>query len=310
MARGKNNNNKAQKQAKTSEPETPAKPLKVEPPPKSTTPQTESTSPPPPLKEEPAQDIVKPDSSTPPVPDKPRSTTVVPQGSSFGMTLGILASMKTEFRQLEESLLFMHDQTSSRALLSGQDLEKELRIVEKQLRDLEKKMIDGEEEITLIYGKVHGETLKQELHHHVMTVYGDMIEDAVKEQVAACLAVEMPQELQDEVARTKTELDEAQRLLHNAQSQAANELLRENENEKMSTIYTNDGQIHEKYPKTLKELFGLEDAVVRELLIAYQVHEVTESKLENLNRFIQFCGVQYQMDDDDQVKLVKPAERS
>ena len=43
-----------------------------------------------------------------------------------------------------------------------------------------------------------------------------MIEDAVKEQVAACLAVEIPQELQDEVARTKTELDEAQRLLHNA----------------------------------------------------------------------------------------------
>lgn len=43
-----------------------------------------------------------------------------------------------------------------------------------------------------------------------------MIDKVVQEQVAACLAAEIPQEVQDEVARTKAELDIAQRELHNS----------------------------------------------------------------------------------------------
>ncbi|KDQ28282.1 hypothetical protein PLEOSDRAFT_1089657 [Pleurotus ostreatus PC15] len=141
-------------------------------------------------------------------------------------------------------------------------------------------------------------------------MHQDMIDKIVQEQVAACLAAEIPQEVQDEVARTKAELDIVQRELHNSQSQAANEFLREGGDEKINTIFMSNGEVSSKFPATLKELFALDGATVRQLLDEYDIPVITESRAGNLNQFIQFCGVQYQMDDDDQIKLAKPSDRS
>ncbi len=75
-----------------------------------------------------------------------------------------------------------------------------------------------------------------------------------------------------------------------------------------------NGEVSSRFPTTLKELFALDGtsatlvlslkltgrriisgATVRQLLDEYEIPIITESREGNLNQFIQFCGVQYQM---------------
>lgn len=81
----------------------------------------------------------------------------------------------------------------------------------------------------------------------------------------------------------------------------------------MNAILMSNGEISSRFPATLKELFALDGtcalvlsseltgpcfisgATVRQLLDEYEIPIITESREGNLNQFIQFCGVQYQM---------------
>ncbi|KAL4263884.1 hypothetical protein AB1N83_004956 [Pleurotus pulmonarius] len=240
------------------------------------------------------------------------TATAVPTNTSatFNATLGILAGMKEEFKTLESSLTDVHDLTSNHRLLDGQEIEKELQMIRHQLEGVETTMKNEVEVIELLFDKHKGTKLREAVRDQIVATYQDMIDKIVQEQVAACLAAEIPQEVQDEVARTKAELDIVQRELHNSQSQAANEFLREGGDEKINTIFMGNGEVSSRFPATLKELFALDGATVRQLLDEYEVPIITESREGNLNQFIQFCGVQYQMDDDDQIKLAKPTDRS
>ncbi|KAJ8697036.1 hypothetical protein PTI98_006845 [Pleurotus ostreatus] len=225
--------------------------------------------------------------------------------ATFSATLDIFARMKGEFKTLESSLTDMHDLTSNHRLLDGQEVEKDLQMIRRQLEGVEASMKDGIEEIELLFDKLKDTKLRQALRDQIVAMHQDMIDKIVQEQVAACLAAEIPQEVQDEVARTKAELDIVQRELHNSQSQAANEFLREGGDEKINTIFMSNGEVSSKFPATLKELFALDGATVRQLLDEYDIPVITESRAGNLNQFIQFCGVQYQM-----IKLAKPSDRS
>ncbi|KAF8070393.1 hypothetical protein FPV67DRAFT_1487212 [Lyophyllum atratum] len=106
----------------------------------------------------------------------------------------------------------------------------------------------------------------------------------------------IPQNLQDEVAIQKSELDELRIQLHNSESRRANGALRSNQSdESLREIYMSNGKVSNRYPKSLKDLFELDFETSKVLMMDYEIPDVSEARDRNLNRFMQFCGVSYQM---------------
>jgi hypothetical protein len=57
-----------------------------------------------------------------------------------------------------------------------------------------------------------------------------------------------------------------------------------------------DGSVSERFPKDLKSLFSLDANTVKALMNDYELPNPSNSnKDHNLNRFMQFCGVRYQL---------------
>jgi len=57
-----------------------------------------------------------------------------------------------------------------------------------------------------------------------------------------------------------------------------------------------DGMVSRHYPKDLKSLFMLDAETTKALLSDYEVPASdSDSQDHNLNRFMYFCGVQYQL---------------
>ncbi|CAK5266098.1 unnamed protein product [Mycena citricolor] len=102
-----------------------------------------------------------------------------------------------------------------------------------------------------------------------------IVDQLVDEQVAACLATHIPQELQDQVAEQQKELEELHRDLHNSESRRANAALRtSHEDDSLNTILKQD---------------------CTDLMTEYEIPLVSDSREWNLNRLMQFLGVKYQM---------------
>lgn len=49
------------------------------------------------------------------------------------------------------------------------------------------------------------------------------------------------------------------------------------------------------FPRDLSQLFGLDDDAAMELNDQYGLTDIVEGKERNLNRFMQLCGISYQM---------------
>jgi len=119
----------------------------------------------------------------------------------------------------------------------------------------------------------------------------------VKEQVALNLLEHVPESLQADLAMRKRQLEEVQQALHNSESRRANAELRSgNTDGTLHTIYRSDGEISPLFPEDLSSLFALDGDTAKRLLMEYEQGPITsDSRESNLNRFIQFCGVLYQV---------------
>jgi len=57
-----------------------------------------------------------------------------------------------------------------------------------------------------------------------------------------------------------------------------------------------DGTVSRHYPKDLKSLFMLDAETTKALLFDYKLpNSDSNSQDHNLNRFMHFCGIQYQL---------------
>jgi hypothetical protein len=122
------------------------------------------------------------------------------------------------------------------------------------------------------------------------------IDKMVEQQVAEDLKKHIPQDLQDQLAESKQKLEELQRALHNSESLRANANLGEAELDGiLHTIYPPKGEISSMFPRDLNALFNMDGENCKQLLANYGISEVSDSGEKNLNRFIQLCGVPYQL---------------
>ncbi|PPQ64554.1 hypothetical protein CVT24_008456 [Panaeolus cyanescens] len=126
----------------------------------------------------------------------------------------------------------------------------------------------------------------------------DQIDELVKAHVAECLRAHIPQDLQDEIATSKRELERLTHSLHNSESRRANADLRSDKPDSLLATMkmAEDGKVSTRYPKDLKELFGLDNNTTLALMSDYDIERSPgSSEIVNLNKFIHFCGVRYQL---------------
>ncbi|KAF8220581.1 hypothetical protein L208DRAFT_1333016, partial [Tricholoma matsutake] len=164
-----------------------------------------------------------------------------------------------------------------------------------QMEDQERMHTEGIAEIHLILNKHLQTQFFEHLKEQAQQEIDREIHELVRDQVALCLEAHISQELQDEVARNRRELEDLRLQLHNSESRRANSLLRSNQpNDPLHTIYTSNGQVSAHFPKSLGDLFNLDAETCRCLVLDYEL-PVSDSRDRNLNLFMRFCGVGYQV---------------
>jgi len=209
-------------------------------------------------------------------------------------TVGV---MQGSLDALQDVLQNLTDQTLYPGLTENSKLSKELAEIRKGLESVDVKHAYGQEEIGLLMDKLMKEQAIDELRGQVNKEITLNMDKLVKEEVEAYLQNTIPLNLQQDVQKSKKELDEVSRELHNSESKRMNALLREkNRHEPIHTIFRSNGTISEHFPKTLEDLFNIDASTCKALVNDYDIESPDgTSKDGNLNRFMQFCGVQFQM---------------
>ncbi|KAF5343879.1 hypothetical protein D9757_014108 [Collybiopsis confluens] len=205
----------------------------------------------------------------------------------------------------------LESQAMDQGLLNNNQFGEELQKIRQGLDDIDKGQTNGIQEIHRKYpgpeclwnAQFVVVIMEDMLKHKALDVIRKQVDDEIKdklglliqEEVQEYLKQEMPSKLGKDLQKMNTELDELHRDLHNSESKRMNSFLREkNPHEPLQTICKSDGKVSEYFPKTLDELFNLDDKACKALVQDYGL-EVSSSKDGNLNRFMVFAGVQYQM---------------
>ncbi|KAK7691344.1 hypothetical protein QCA50_004739 [Cerrena zonata] len=171
-----------------------------------------------------------------------------------------------------------------------------LKKIRKELDDQQKKQEYQIQEIQVLLQKA----LEHDVIEHLRTLVEagvlKQIDELVKEQVAAQLPSYFPNGLQEQLDRHMLELDEVNRALHNSESRRANAQLRSSHlKDPLHTIYKSDGTISPHFPRDVSSLFNMDAETAKELCQEYGLTDLTDIRERNINRFMQFCGMSYQL---------------
>ncbi|KAG8864541.1 hypothetical protein FRB96_005044 [Tulasnella sp. 330] len=144
------------------------------------------------------------------------------------------------------------------------------------------------------------DVLKDEIVPHIRTKMdhgiANELEKSVKSGISREVARNIPQRLQDQIIEDSQQLMDLEINLHNSEARRANALIRSNHlNDPLHPLLTSEGVVSPGFPRDLSQLFGLDDDAAMELNDQYGLTDIVEGKERNLNRFMQLCGISYQM---------------
>ncbi|TFK74691.1 hypothetical protein BDN72DRAFT_672303 [Pluteus cervinus] len=122
------------------------------------------------------------------------------------------------------------------------------------------------------------------------------INKLVKQEVEAYLNSAMPDDVRNEVEAAEKDLVKAQCELQNLESRRLNGRLKKRHGKRpLHPIYMKNGEISINFPKTFDQLTDLNDVNCKALIQDYELPPQADAPhKENLNRFMLFCGVEYQ----------------
>ncbi|KAI0343513.1 hypothetical protein BDW22DRAFT_1428102 [Trametopsis cervina] len=208
-----------------------------------------------------------------------------------------IALMKASLGNLGHVFDTIGQQTTQMIQIGGElETAQHLNKVRREMEESGRKQEASIEEIKALLENALQHEIIEHLRELIEAGVMEQIDDIVQEQVAAELPRLIPQSLQDEVANHQRQLEDVQKALHNSESRRANALLRTTKlTEPLHTIYKHDGTISSLFPKSLQTLFAMDSESAQQLLEEYGMSDISESRERNLNRFMQFCGVTYQL---------------
>lgn len=172
-----------------------------------------------------------------------------------------------------------------------------------QIASLKRHMLSGDskhqqkiDEIKLLLK----DSLKDDVVPYVNAVISNdidrQLEEMIQSLVAEEIARQIPQSLRDQIMDHKRHLEEVHVNLQNAEARRANALLRSTHlKDPLHPLLKANGEVSAKFPRDLTALFALDAAEAKALSSEYGLPDIGDSRERNLNRFMQFCGVSYQM---------------
>jgi len=223
----------------------------------------------------------------------------------------MLLQMKVDLGPLSSVYDTLSQQAAQAAVLSeDSEITQSLNKLRVEMKEQDDTQAKGIEEIKDLINNLIDVQLIDHMQKEVEKGIEAEIDAMVKLQVEQDLKKHIPQELQDELSKSKLELEKVRQALHNSESRLANAELRTEEADGIiHTIYQQNGEISALFPKDLTTLFGLDGEKSKQLLVEYELGEISDSREKNLNRFIQFCSIPYQVPnqpDDDTVAYRSP----
>ncbi|GAB1526654.1 hypothetical protein RhiTH_009826 [Rhizoctonia solani] len=178
---------------------------------------------------------------------------------------------------------------------SGMETNQEILAVQRHMSRQRRKQDENIEEIKKLLREVAQEQIVEHLRNSVADQVIEIIDDFVEEEVRKQLDEIIPVELQNQVVEQKKQLEEVRRSLHNSEARRANALLRSTHmTDALHKLLLPSGMVSADFPDNLGELFAMDGPQAKRLLEEYGI-DASESREKNLNRFMQFIGVSYQM---------------
>jgi len=171
-----------------------------------------------------------------------------------------------------------------------------------QISDLRKQLVKKDrrqdekmKEIDQLLREVLQHEIVEHLKDQITLQIEDIIEKEVQEQVKLQLGHHIPPKLQESVANQKKQLDEVQYAMKNSEARRANGQLRSNNlHGPMHRLIPMSGAVSDHFPKDMSDLINMNADTVVELLKHYDLPP-GESREDNLNRFMRFCNIGYQV---------------
>jgi hypothetical protein len=209
----------------------------------------------------------------------------------------MLQQMTVKLEPLSKAFDAIAEKATQVAVLDGDsEIAQNLNRLREEMKEQDNKHAKGIEEIQGLLTELIEVKLIKHLETEAEKSIEAQIDEILEQQVAEDLKKHIPQDLQNELAKSKQELEGLQRALKNSESLRANALLREDEPDGiLHEIYSPNGEISSMFPRDLNALFNMDGETCKQLLIDYGIPDVSDSRETNLNRFIQFCGVPYQL---------------
>jgi len=123
----------------------------------------------------------------------------------------------------------------------------------------------------------------------------EMIDKEVEEQVAERLQKHIPPHLREMVDAHKKQLDDVTKNLHNVEARRRNAALRHQQGDgTIHPLHLSSAQPSENFPKNLDDLVNVEAEKLANLMVEYGLAP-TESREQNLNHFMKFCHIGYEV---------------
>ncbi|KAI0359269.1 hypothetical protein OH77DRAFT_1014835 [Trametes cingulata] len=213
----------------------------------------------------------------------------------------VITNLKRSLNDLRATLGSL-DETTVQSIRDGAEasINSELNRLRDQMAASNAKQEQDIKDINKLLTQVLEEEIVAELTKLIDAGVLEEIDDLVKEEVRRQLPRYLSEDLQKEVENHQEELARLERELHNAESVRANAALTSDPELPLQPLYNTRGEVNEKFPKTLGELFSMTEETAVLLLHDYGLTAALSStgpnsRDKNVNEFIQFCGVRYRL---------------
>ncbi|KAG2016081.1 hypothetical protein CC2G_009292 [Coprinopsis cinerea AmutBmut pab1-1] len=229
---------------------------------------------------------------------KPEATSVQSElpNAEARANLQLFANAKVSLDALSAAFESLHGQTMQMAAVNGSAGSKELTEFRQEISEQEQRHKEGLDEIQRIIDDLLDKQVVEQMRDQVEQEINEHIDEMVKDCLGECLKAHIPKDLQEEVEDSKRELERARLALYNSESRRMNSKLRSDKpDEPLDALVMSNGSVSAHFPKDLQGLFTLDAETCKTLVQEYGLPEVSDSRDKNLNRFMQFCGVRYQL---------------
>ncbi|CCM05878.1 uncharacterized protein FIBRA_08115 [Fibroporia radiculosa] len=208
-----------------------------------------------------------------------------------------LETLKGSLMALGNTFDALSDQATQMVLLGGElQAAGGISSIKNELQAQDRKHSESIEEVKALMKSVLENDVIEHLRQLIEDGLLEEIDEIVEEHVAKLLPHFVPQNLRDEIAEYKQKLEKMEWELHNSESRRLNAQLRTSRmHEAVHKIYKLDGTVSTLFPKDFGSLFSMDAETAKALVEEYELPGLSKSRDHNLNHFMQFCGIVYQL---------------